>query len=685
MKRFARDRSFLLRCSAAFAAVGGMLPSLAASAAEPVSAEAKAFVTAHCLRCHGRGKVEGEVDFSLTMKDSADFGKHFKIWKQAAERVADRSMPPEDEPQPKDAEREAFLTWNRLQLASTAARPAAFRARRLSAVEYRRTIESLFGFPLEAAAAAAEQTKIEKSLVMKLLPVDPKGASGFTNDTRGNPITPLAWERYGYLAEAAVLKLFGPEGKASLEAMAGPIPADGLQEPHAIRLLERFQAKAWRRPIPSAARLERLKPLAGKRGPDLAAALQRELKLILMSPEFLYRGFLVEPRPGETVPADSFELSERLSYFLWADMPDEELSAAAAAGGLSDPQAYRKQIDRMLDSPKARSLAEVFGTEWLLLDEIDNASREIAYASALKGQPIEFLHDLVSRDRPLRELIDSRTEFVNLYLAGYYHPDRARLSAAQKRRPGVEVETLPLERIELEGTAGRGGLLTMPGVLMMNKGPVQRGTWVLERILGDHLGEPPPNVPAIKPAKKGEALSFREQFAAHRANRSCAVCHDRIDPLGFAFEAYNEQGGYRRSPDLAKQAPGGGGRGEKFDPDEAARIEDSGVLPSGEKFKDLEELKAVLAGSQWRRVVENLVRRTLAYALCRELELADEPVVAELADRLAKPGATWRSLIHAVADSPSFRQARFPADAEPSAPAGKRPERRVRPARPPKK
>lgn len=683
MKRFARDRSLLRRASALLAAVGGALPVLDAAAAEPVSPDAKAFVTAHCLRCHGGGKVEGEVDFALMMKAPAGFAEHFKFWKQAAERVSERAMPPSDEPQPAEVEREAFLKWNRLQLASTTARPAAFRARRLSAVEYRRTIESLFGFPLETAAAAAEQTKIEKSLVMKLLPVDPKGASGFTNDTRGNPMTPLAWERIGYLADAAVRKLFGPEGRASLEAMAGPIPADGLQEEQAIRLLERFHSRAWRRPIPSLERLERRKPLAGKRGTELVAALQRELKILLMSPEFLYRGFLVEPRPGETVAADPFELAERLSYFLWADMPDEDLSAAAADGRLSDPQAYRKQIDRMLDSPKARSLAEVFGSEWLLLDEIDHASNEIAYVSALKGQPIEFLHDLVSRDRPLRELIDSRTEFVNLYLAGYYHPDRGRLSAAQRRRPGVEIETLPLERIELEGTVGRGGLLTMPGILTMNKGPIQRGTWVLERILGGRLGEPPPNVPAIKPARKGEAVSFREQFAAHRANRSCAVCHDRIDPLGFAFEAYNEQGGYRRSPDLGKQAPGGGARGGKFDAGEAARIDDSGVLPSGERFKDLEELKAVLAGSQWNRVVENLVRRMLSYALCRELELADEPVVAELTERLAQPGATWRNLIHAVADSPPFRQTYFPADSEPAPPSTKRPERRIRPARPP--
>jgi hypothetical protein len=340
-------------------------------------------------------------------------------------------------------------------------------------------------------------------------------------------------------------------------------------------------------------------------------------------------------------------------------MPDEELLAMAASGELADSETFSAQIDRLLASPRSRSLAEVFAVQWLLLDEIDNLTKEVPYAAALKGQPIEHIYDLIVRDRPLRELIDSRVEFVNLYLMGYYRPDGNQLTVRQ-RRAGVERETLPLERIELNGTIGRGGLLTMPGILMMNHGAIQRGTWMLQRILGEHLGEPPANVPPVKPAKPGQRLSFRERFAEHRANATCAACHDRIDPLGFAFEAYNEQGGFRLAPDAAQQRLRNVGLRGKPEEIDLTEIDASGTLPSGERFNNFEELKGILTGSQWPRIVENLVRQMYAYAMCRALQPGDEPIVEELTAKLAQPDATWRDLVREIAGSTAFRMTAFP-------------------------
>ena len=135
---------------------------------------------------------------------------------------------------------------------------------------------------------------------------------------------------------------------------------------------------------------------------------------------------------------------------------------------------------------------------------------------------------------------------VNYYVAGRFREQSARRIVRQ----------LPFDRrIDLTDTQGRGGLLTMPGILTMNKTPIQRGAWMLTRLLGERLGEPPADVPPIKPPQSGsQQLSFRERFVEHRANKACASCHDRIDPLGFAFEAYNEKGGFLRAPNVGTAA-----------------------------------------------------------------------------------------------------------------------------------
>jgi cytochrome c553 len=629
-----------------------------AHCAEPFPADVQAFLRSHCVRCHGDKKAQGKLNLESLMKREADLAAQFKTWKAVTERVAAREMPPAESDQPTETEREAFARWYKNRFMTGNGKPTAFRVRRLSTHEYRRTMESLFGFPLTVATTKSEQTKSESSLILKLMPPDPRGPSGYTNDTSGNPITANVWEKYAYIADAAIVRLFSDEERASLERMAGPIAAKGLSPDQAARLLDTFQTRAWRRPPGGEARARHVELTRGLAGDKLIAVLKTEMKLILMSPEFLYRGLLASTAPTGEDRMDGFELAERLSYLFWADMPDEELVEAAAAGKLSTPSGFEQQVHRLLASPKARSLAERFGTQWLELDTLDKVSNEPAYAAALKGQPVELLHDLIARNRPLLELLDTRTEFVNAYLINYYAEDLDRFPAT-RRRPGVELEVLPMERMELEKTTGRSGLLTLPGILTMNKDPIQRGRWVLERLLGEHIGEPPPNVPPVKPAKGGANLSFRERFAVHRANKACASCHDRIDPIGFAFDVFNESGGYRLAPNVGDQKVGKAGAKKIQTPGTMPVVDTSGVLPSGERFKDFGEFKRLLNTKLWPRVVENLVRQTLSYALCRPLQATDEPVVAELTTRLAKPGATWGDLMLGVANSGPFREATY--------------------------
>jgi hypothetical protein len=226
------------------------------------------------------------------------------------------------------------------------------------------------------------------------------------------------------------------------------------------------------------------------------------------------------------------------------------------------------------------------------------------------------------------------------------------------KQKGIEVESVPNQKIQLENTTERGGILTMPGVLAMNKGPVIRGTWILERILGDHLGDPPADVGVVAPNRKGEKLSFRERFEEHRSNKNCAVCHDKIDPLGFALQRYDAQGAFIAEKNKARVNDGK--KKARQGPTEA--LDTSGQLPSGETFDDFAGLKKILTSSQRETIVRNLVEKALSYALCRKLEMYDQPTVTRIVANLEarENGGTYRDLVHEVVISLPFQQSRFP-------------------------
>ena len=616
-----------------------LLVLLTLAAADPACADdrfdvaAKPFLTKYCVKCHSGGKkAKGEVDFTTATADNA--ASRVEQWESAADLLRDGQMPPDGETQPTEAERTRFLEWYEVTFVkSVEPHPGYFKPRRLCANEYRNTLRSLFGFDLEVAIIEAEQTVAETSLVMKLLPTDPPGASGFRNDTHTSPLTTVLWDQYSYLADAGLEELFSKKRREILEKTTGAISETGLTMAQARKLVESFVPRARRRVVDP----EQLQKIVARvsEAEDLEAALKVELKAVLMSPAFLYRGFLMKRSAGKQVAVDEFELAERLSYFLWADMPDEALFEAARQGELKKPEVFAVQLKRMLDSPKSRNLADDFAVQWLTLDQIAKQSKRPPQAHALRTQPRDFVHYLFAEDRPLLELIDSRTAFVNPFTAGHYGKDRQHLGAFPKPR-GVEVKAFPNRKINLVHTKSRGGILTMPGILEMNRGPVIRGTWILERILGEHLPDPPPDVGQIPNNPRGKKLTFRERFELHRSKPSCAVCHDRIDPLGFALQKYENQ---------------------NFNPKSTA--DTSGQLPSGEKFEDFSGLKKLLLTARREQIIRNIVERTLSYALCRKLKLQDRPAVDQIVKTLSESDGTWRDLVREITASLPFRETTF--------------------------
>lgn len=585
----------------------------------------------YCIDCHGGKKVKGKVDFTK-IKSGKDVADAFELWEKVSEVIRHQDMPPEDEMQPTEAQRGLIQKWYEKDfIARVEPRPGVFKPRRLSAVEFENTLASLLGFKMVVTVAHAEESEIESSLIEKIFPPDPPGGSRFKNDTRNTPLSPVQWEKYGQIINAGIAELFSQSRRQQLEAYTGPI-RDTLELDHATRLLKGFLPRAYRRPVEEPVLAAAVKNL--KRAKDIEQALRFEMKVALMSPKFLYRGFLMQTQEHGPQVVDFYELAERLSYFIWADMPDTALMDAAD-GGFKTKERIHEQVTRMLASPKARMLADVFANEWLTLGEIDKVTgRNPVHKKGITDQPLEFMHYLFSENRPLLELIDSRVTFANPQMRRFYEREDHSKIQNVARASGVENAYVPLQRITLEDSRVRGGILTMPGILMMNKGPVTRGHWMLERIMGVHLPEPPDDIKPVPNNKNGQKLSFRERFAVHRDNASCAVCHDRIDPLGFALD------GYRSNGDLIRNSK---------DP-----IDTSGQFPSGESFKDLAGLKKILITSQRRVIIRNIVERMLSYGLARKLTVYDRSTIEGITDEMEQTNGGYGDLIRMISVSMPF-------------------------------
>ncbi|MEE2642951.1 MAG: DUF1592 domain-containing protein [Planctomycetota bacterium] len=608
-------------------------------------------LTRYCVHCHGEDESHADIDFGEISR-TGQVADSFEVWKQSLQQIETGTMPPEDQPQPSPEEKEVVYNWYEELISSADPGPAAFQPRRLSVQEFRNTLRSVIGFDLEVAVVEAEQTVTEKSMVVKLLPVDPPGESGFKNDTHRNPLTLVAWDQYGKLVDAALEELFSESRRMMLEKWTGHLSAKGMTSEQAAGMLKAFIEKAWRRPVDTKDFNRRLIRMEASEG-QWVDRLKTELKTVLLSPAFLYRGMRMPLQPGKRHPVDNFELAERLSYFVWSDMPDAELFQKALDGALAKPEVLERQLDRMLKSPRARALSEIFALEWLTLDEIEKLSNNPPQMVALKSQPLDFLNYLFRENRPLLEMIDSDVAFANPFTSRFYGNDSKQMKRYVKQR-GIEVEIVPNQKIRLVETKERGGILTMPGVLSMNRGPILRGTWVLERILGEELPEPPPNVGNVPGNPKGRELSFRQRFEMHRSKQSCAVCHDRIDPLGFAFEGFNAGGNYvLRDFQPTKKEKKRGVTGKVVD-----KIDTSGQLPSGEKFNGIVELKTLLTTTQRRKVITHFVEKTMSFALCRKLGLHDQPTVRRIAGQMDRAKGSWRDLFLEIVNSSQFRETR---------------------------
>lgn len=453
-----------------------------------------------------------------------------------------------------------------------------------------------------------------------------------------------------------------PVRKAVRQLGAGmnrPDPSQGLwtvasREPlaDADRLLAAFLPKAFRRPVPPELRREYV-ALVEQRieaGDCFETAMRWAYRAALCSPDFLYH---VEPA-GEL---DDHALACRLSYFLWNSLPDEKLAALAAAGELRKPGVLKAEAERLLSDPKSRRFIDDFLGQWLKLRQIAaNDPDKKLYPEfspylqdSMVAETRAYFRELLEKDLDAAHFVKSGFVMINEKLAQLYGI------------PGVTGSEM--RRVSLPPDSPRGGFLTQASVLKVTANgtttsPVPRGAFVLERLLGQPPEPPPSSVPAVEPDVRG-ATTIREQLEKHRADATCASCHARIDPPGFALESFDVIGAFRdRYRSLGEEGlKPERGNIDPFIPISfrlGPPVDPSGEMLDGRTFSKVEEFKDILATD--RRTLERAyVRHLAAYSTGRELAFSDRPELENLLDRAEKQGAGIRTVLLEFIQSPLFR------------------------------
>lgn len=426
----------------------------------------------------------------------------------------------------------------------------------------------------------------------------------------------------------------------------------------ADRLLASFLPKAFRRPVSDEVRQiyvglvdERLKA-----GDCFESSMKWAYRAALCSPDFLY---LVEQPAtagdGES-RIDDHALACRLSYFLWNSMPDARLFELAAAKQLHAPAVLKSEVERLLKDPKSQRFVEDFLGQWLKLRLIAATDPD----RKLYPEFSVYLQDsMVAETRAyFRELLDQ-----NLGASHLIQSDFAMLNEKLAVHYGIEgVTGSQIRRVPLSASSPRGAFLTQASLLKITANgtttsPVPRGAFVLDRLLGQPPEPPPANVAAVEPDVRG-ATTIREQLAKHRDNAACAACHAKIDPPGFALEAFDVIGGQRdRYRSIGEgDAPQRGkidpfiGLGFKL----GRPVDGSGSLADGRSFKDVVEFQSLVAADS-ARLLMNLAEQLTVYSTGRATTFSDRDALRAIVAGTQQQGGGIRTLIHELVQSPLFQ------------------------------
>jgi mono/diheme cytochrome c family protein len=519
----------------------------------------------------------------------------------------------------------------------------------------------MFEAPPETPEVSELEAFLEKGAMVKLdcmrlpSPMVPAMPHTIQKTDGGYPGVAFHWLE----VEGPIVEEWPP---ASYRALFGDVPfkqagrhVEAVSEQpsnDAGTLLAAFMERVYRRPV-AEAEFDRFHLYAKQLLKDdnsFTEAMIATYSAVLASPEFLFHC----GQPGQL---DDFALAERLSFFLGESMPDEHLRAVARQGKLRESKTLRAEVNRLLDKSEAKRFVKEFLNSWLKLDEINDTDpdRELypEYAGDwwLVNSMVEesrlYFADLIDSNRPARNVIDADYTFVDERLARHYGV------------PGVFGPSF--RRKSLPEKSPYGGILTQAAVLKVTANgtvtsPVLRGVYVMERLLGDPPSPPPPSVPAVEPDIRG-AATIRELLKKHRADASCASCHKKIDPPGFALESFDVMGrwreNYRSLAQGSKRIEGVGRSGNEFVHYIGKEVDASGVTPEGGHFDDILQFKKLLLQDE-EAIARNLIEQLLVYATGAPVGFADRDDVSAILEKSRVSAFGVRTVIHEIIQSPLF-------------------------------
>lgn len=427
--------------------------------------------------------------------------------------------------------------------------------------------------------------------------------------------------------------------------LLGVEPGETPVQPRAAakEILEKLLPRAYRRPV-DGAEIERMLTLydrSAKRGEPFEESMKFVLRAVFVSPRFLFHVADPETKPGIR-PLDSFALASRLSYFLWATMPDETLWQLAERGKLNDPAVLRQQTDRMLQDSRSRAFANAFVGQWLGTQEIGGRAvpllTELQHfytpdvAADLREQPALMFHSMLRNGSSLMDLLDGNYTYLTQRLARYYQ---------------IEDKIAPLPpqgfyRVEWPDKR-RGGVLGLASVLAMSShykqaSPVLRGAWILDTLLGTPVPPPPPDVPTLEEAAKaaGKKLTVREMLQMHRESTACAACHNLMDPYGLALENFDWMGRWRETED------------------DGRKVDATAKMATGEMVNGAEGLRTLLLARK-DDFLRHFTTKTLGFALGRAIQDGDQCTIEAMMKKVAGDGYSAKTLIQEIVLSVPFR------------------------------
>ncbi|MEQ8791938.1 MAG: DUF1592 domain-containing protein [Pirellulaceae bacterium] len=432
-----------------------------------------------------------------------------------------------------------------------------------------------------------------------------------------------------------------PRFEGALDPSVAALHPARATDEQARQMIEKIAFEAFRHQPPDAEYLDRvfdIYQMTRENGADATEATRQCLKIVLASPRFL---FLYEPAvEGEQRRLTGRELAVRLSYFLWSGPPDEELYRAAESGALSTEEGLSAQLERMLKSTKSDEFVVNFVTQFFELQRLDGVNPQATAApkyddplqDETKREVFEFFRFLLREDRPASDMIDADYVVVNSLLADFYgipnvHGDHYRM-------------------VSLPSDSPRGGLLGQSAILALTgtgerTSPVERGAFVLRKL----LNRPPPPAPANVPMLEETGLgnrSIRETLSIHMTKPQCSSCHRRIDPLGFGLENFDPVGLWRESVVSADKS-------QRF------AIEPAGLMPDGKRrFTTAEEMKQLMMTDR-DEFLTGLTEAIMTYGIGRKVGYADQVEVERIVAATADRGYGLRTLLHEIVKSKPFQ------------------------------